>query len=542
MKLKVILGILLMFFVFGLAHSLEADNVIIYQNIPNPSLWFGGSETVYFVVYNNGTEPIHISNLTHYWGHSFVKFINSSFIGNDEIGYSDPSVFIDGDTVKTNLSSPITIPSKSYIEWSYTFTSYSMNFVSINSNIVVHFQDNSSSNRSDIISTVMAPAISTDFKVDNVNFSSAEGADNKIEINMPYNFTFRVSDYADTFTTMSNGNYKGNIVIRFPFEFTNISPVSGNLTCNGNVCNCSVEFYTNTPPEECVVSATPIQEGTYIIHANASQNELLFHQDSNTRSELLVKVFKPCSDILISNITTSSTNIYFGEKIIVSADVASEDPITSVIARIGDTSKVMTYQNGKYTAMIYPDVGSNSVSVKAENECGNVKILNNGIINVAPPVKPPSPAACNNITTLGLAVTPGIIDEHKLNAFIHLNYYCAKNVLGLWDYNFIFEVTYLNGSYYTINGTSVVYGVTPGKTSENVIYGISGTGYISPRFAGGSISGGGITTSSYGGYTIPTEVVPDQSSYGKVIYFDRIAVLKTDVGYKLVRVSLGVWK
>ena len=239
------------------------------------------------------------------------------------------------------------------------------------------------------------------------------------------------------------------------------------------------------------------------------------------------------------------------------ADVSTSTGHTIVNLSLNDSSNdLLPY--GEFDGVYYPYIeGIHHVTIYAALEkrvckyvflegmkCDNKFICNSskfvGDINVNPPTSPPSPEACRNITSPGLALVPGDLDKDKVGNLFGLSYYCTKNLLGLWDYNMIIEFTYLNGSYVKEGSINLVYGLAPGQPSNNVVYGIPGSNVVSPRFAAGSSSGGGIRANNVqGDYA---KVFPVEGNYSKVVYLDRIAVLKTDFGYKLVRVSIGVWK
>ena len=552
--MKTILGAILLFFVFGIAHSLQADNVIIYQSIPNPSLHFKLNETVYFVVYNNGTSPVYISNLTHEWefrngGYKrYIDYVVSSFIGND-VGDYPPNVYVvDGKYVKTNLNAPIRVEPGSYVEWYYTFVP--KNFKkTIYSTMTVEFNDSSTKSRVETIYSQPSPVIQTDFKIDNSDFSTAEGADGNITANNEYNVTFRVSNFANLVSGHYGGFhgvtvYNGTIFIQFP-QGVSVSPVSGNVTCGGNLCNCSVAFDLYTPPQICVVNVIFPSEGEYVIYANASDNSALLPLifPMNSKSELLVKVSAAhCPPPTIVNAYFSPSEIHFGEYINVNAHVIGPPPIESVIVQVGSKNMSLhlvngTHLDGYYFVRVYPNrEGYLPVKVYAKNKCGAISEVDLGTIHVSPPIAPPSPEACNNVTTIGLARLPGIIDADKLAALLNTDYYCVKNVLGLWDYDFYLEVKYLDGTPVKVDNKNVFYGIAPGRSSSDVIYGIVGTG-VSARDKGG-LATPTISTSP----GVFPQTVPNEGGYSKAIFFDRIAVLKTNSSYEVIRISLGVWK
>ncbi len=567
MKVKYVLLLLLLVGIFNIAFGLQADNVTIYQSIPDPSLGISShhislTETVYFVIYNNGSEPVYIHNLTHDWGRSYVQGIESSFIGNDKIGYEDitqnTSVRYyhhhgqNNRYVDVTLSTPIEVEPGNYVEFYYTFTKKQGTYdTGLNTEVLVYFNDSSSKIRNKTIAAQPSPVILTDFRVDNPNYSTAEGADYNISSSTIYNFTFRITNFANLIGYMYGGTpnvtfYRGNITIVFPSSFYNVIQISNNTVCVGNICNCSVEFGLNTPPQICVIQATTSTNGgDFIIYANASENELLpsWTFPMNSVSELFIKVYH-CPEPEIYHASVSPREIYFGESINVIANVSSHPPITNVWLQI-DGKNVSLYLksgnllNGSYEINYFPTKeGTISLTLLAKNKCGKISSYNLGTILVKPPITPPSPEACKNISTIGLVDMPGVISVDKLNALLNLDYYCTKNILGLWQYDLYVEVTYLNNTLVSLNGTSMFYGIAPGRTSSDILYGIPGTGIISPRYGGG---GGGGTTLLSAPNPIAEKAKPLYGQYSSAINFERYVVLQINQRYELVKVTLGVW-
>jgi hypothetical protein len=293
--------------------------------------------------------------------------------------------------------------------------------------------------------------------------------------------------------------------------------------------------------------------------------------------ESLNMMCKMCCPMKIDNISVSPNNIILGNSTTISADVK---PIvidgyngitanTHVWAEIKDINNMtvdtvdlsltgsscmhLCGLGGHFSGVYKPTrEGNYYVIIHAElvvpticgvrHICEINKTGGNFSVYLPPTHYPPSSKMCGNISTIGFAIIPGVLDAHKIEKLFSLNYYCAKSILGLWDYNMFLEITYLNGTYVKLNGVNLVYGVPPGRSDSQILYGIGGGTYVSPRFSvGGSSGSGNAIRVNSNTPQVSDATTSVEGNYTKVVYFDRIAVLKTDEGYKLVRVSLGVW-
>ena len=551
----------ILLFVFSIAIASQANDVVIYQSVPNPSIGMERTETVYFVFYNTGNQTVYVSNLVHDWGGKNTKKIISSYIGNDKVGYDDIKDITyytpkkgenKGRYVKVDFDSPIAIEPGNYVEWKYTFLKTSGGTGWRDTNVSVYFNDSSSKQRSTYLLIWPIAIIQTDFKIDNYNYSTAEGADDGLGAQQTVNISFRISDFS-----VPAQLYSGNITITFPDEFSNITPLTtGNVTpvCFNNTCNCSVLFTINTPEIFCDVQATlPNSSGYYVIYANASKNQLLPFDIMKSVSELIVRV-KKIDKIppVIHYVNATPTTLYFGNYVDVYSKVTDNTGVAFVKARIkGPVNReiLLTKEyNHVFHARFYPSFeGDYDVSVYAEDVFGNNASFIDGKIHVLSPVSPPSPIYCNNITSLGVVEIPGVIDSEKLLSLFNLSYYCAKNVLGLWDYDFYLEITYPNGSFVFINDTALVYGRYPGKTIH--VYGLPSLEFkktaqqypsSSPQLFPGGVQ---ILTPTIPGIkpVLPPKITPQYEYVKLTVAYDRFAILKIGDSYKLVKVRLGVW-
>lgn len=547
MKIKYIIPILLVFLIINVGFSTQADNVEIYQSVPNPSILAANQEqTVYFVIYNTGNETINLTQITHDWGRNYVSNVESAYIGNDKIGYQDVTENLTfGKRFPPTpgysfiyLSTSLEIEPNNFIEFYYEFDSSvaGMAAIGLNTNFILYLEDNSIKTRSSNIHGLPTGVIQKDFEIENNFYSTAKGANDTLFPNTNYVFSIRTTNFG-------NEQYENEIIIEFPEEFSNVHSEDAN--CTLNICSCSVNLTQNNF-EICEINATtPIELGHYIIHANDSKQ--ILDNDVISVSELLVRIMPSpvCPKPTVVSTDVTPTEIYFGESVTIRANVTGSDitpgiggvPIKSVWAVINGTDVTLEFIEGdkqgnatfsgifevEYTP---PTDGNFSVIVYVENMCDAVA---NGTIEyfiVKPPTQPPSPQACRDISHIGLAKRPGVLDQNKLESlFFNLNYFCTKNILGLWDYEIFMELTYPDGTYVNLQGKNLFYGRAPGRMQT--VYGIRGEAMQSPYY---SI----VSDSNRVDY-------PMQRRTTRIMRFSRMALLETDSGYELVRLTLGVW-
>lgn len=266
------------------------------------------------------------------------------------------------------------------------------------------------------------------------------------------------------------------------------------------------------------------------------------------------------------------------KKTIISAQVFDESGISYVKAFISGPEEVELQLNennpGNYSIDYYPPIdGEYTVYLVAEDVFGNQNQTEGAVLYVSTPVTPPSKEACKNVSSLGIMSTNFRLSAEKVNALMKLNYYCAKNILGLWDYDFYIEITDLSGNYVVLNDIMLVYGVYPGKIQpSDILYQVDRTklgGYnwaspnkvsvqginaIKNRIAsdgrctehGCSVQGECKEDSPYCieyeyALDIAKKITPDVSSYSKSNSNSRILLLDTGQGFKLVKLTIGIW-
>lgn len=78
----------------------------------------------------------------------------------------------------------------------------------------------------------------------------------------------------------------------------------------------------------------------------------------------------------------------------------------------------------------------------------------------------------SDVEQIGLATTPYIINQTKLEQFLALDYSDAKRLLGLrGDWEFYFEMSYLNGTVVETKGTYSQNTLTASPITRNILYG-----------------------------------------------------------------------
>jgi hypothetical protein len=138
-----------------------------------------------------------------------------------------------------------------------------------------------------------------------------------------------------------------------------------------------------------------------------------------------------------------------------------------------DTETVtLTHQTGDlYTGTFDPLIdGTFHAVVYAEDVSGNIVSVDGGqvVVNAIP--VPPNYLNCMNITSFGLVTQPAIIGTDKVRAFLVTDYFCARTVLGLWDYDFYLEINDLNGNPVLLDGQPITYGKYPPAGADVNVY------------------------------------------------------------------------
>jgi len=168
----------------------------------------------------------------------------------------------------------------------------------------------------------------------------------------------------------------------------------------------------------------------------------------------------------IHNCSVSPRDFELPNSTYISAFVTPVGQVTEVKAEVtGPASQVIPLNivsGSNYSDYYTPVIDGNySVVIFAKDSRNNTANLSCGTLSSHEPLFPPPIVHCEGIYSLGIAAQPSILDSEKAKAFLNLNYYCARNLLGLWNYDFYFEVKHLNGSYVNIDGRDVKYGKYP---------------------------------------------------------------------------------
>jgi hypothetical protein len=75
----------------------------------------------------------------------------------------------------------------------------------------------------------------------------------------------------------------------------------------------------------------------------------------------------------------------------------------------------------------------------------------------------------SNVEVLGLASEENVLNESKILMLVDMDYQTAKRLLGIYDYNFYFQLVHLNDSQAYANGTALVTGLDPTPNSTAVV-------------------------------------------------------------------------
>lgn len=179
------------------------------------------------------------------------------------------------------------------------------------------------------------------------------------------------------------------------------------------------------------------------------------------------------------------------------------------------------------------------------------------------PLEKPTAEECENLSSIGFAsdINTAVLDADKIAAVLNSfesDYYCLKNILGLWDYNFYIILTNPAGTEYaTIYGWDTnltgVYGVFPGN---NVLVSNIPGSYAEQLEVSQSIE---LPTGGISAYFIweeqgptvlaaPTpaivqqNILPNPMVLQNLKTFKRVVVIDNGEGiYETALLTLGVW-
>jgi len=179
---------------------------------------------------------------------------------------------------------------------------------------------------------------------------------------------------------------------------------------------------------------------------------------------------------IINNYTILSRTIEMGNSTYIQVNVT--DPINvsyvqvKLIGPIFKTFNLSNIAKDLYEAEIFPpEVGNYTINIIAYNTRGYSSSLYAGELYVLEPLIPPPLVTCQDIYSLGLSSQPGILSPNKVLALKNnVSYYCAKVLLGLWDYDFYLELRDSNDQLFTINGEEIFYGKQPPTDASVGIY------------------------------------------------------------------------
>lgn len=250
---------------------------------------------------------------------------------------------------------------------------------------------------------------------------------------------------------------------------------SSNWILNGT--GCAPECYTNQSLlielnktifggnyKNIFTQATEV--GTYLLNLSVKNNEseIEFKTTSFSIKENQPPVF------LSFDISPQIAAVF--EKIEIQTNVVDQSTIKKVEAHItGATNKTITLEKygqiyiGEYYAEIE---GEHFVNLEAEDIFNNSNISNTKSFRVSPPLFPPTADKCHGITFLGLLNRNLELSPDRLRELMDFNYYCAKNILGLWNYDFYIEIKQDDGALLEIDGKDMAYGKVP-PTSANTM-------------------------------------------------------------------------
>lgn len=491
--IKPILISILVLLLTNVALASQADNVLIYQSTPDPSARVSKPEIAYVTIFNNGAESVNLTEIINNWSVKQIQDISNAFIGNDKIGYFDVkanTTVINNTIVNLSLKNGIVIEPKNFVSFYYSFqikdsSADKNNTITINA----IFSDNSSKIREVPISIKDDAMTIIRFNVDENEGFAAIGANDTI---LPYQqrlFIFNI-------TELTNSKpYTGTVSFTFPEQFTDINGTNiGNVSsnCTGNLCTCSFNGLKGES-QTCAVLATipEIPDSHFVIIADLTGKNNTGHPYVNHTSELVVRLSipPPAAPLKIHNCTIEPRVFEVPGTTVISAFVTPPGLISQVYANItGPSQKILQLNQQKSSpnfANNFSPVldGNYSVVIYAKDKRNNTANLSCGTINAIAPVFPPPVGKCEGVYSVGLASQPLIIEPAKAKALTNLNYYCVRNLLGLWTYDFYFEMKYLNGTVVNVDGVDIKYGKYP--PSGAVVFALNrlallntGTGYV----------------------------------------------------------------
>jgi hypothetical protein len=468
----------------------QAEDVVILTSIPDPSPIIVNSD-VYIIIWNNGSTPVYLTNLRHNWSSVQIGSIASSVIGNDNTGYSNVAVntsrINNGRAINLALPGLLVEPG-SYVEWHYNYAAPgsgdddddddegSGSSANLTTRITATFNDSSTANRTKVIQRIPTAAkLNMVFNIQGSQFSkTAAGANDSLLNDSRAVLTMIATEYTGS-QFPSFFPYTGNITMYFPAGFTNLTPEPGGdvtAVCGTSSCRCPVSG-VNGGTVTCKISfdlPNLTDTSSFVVYANATSSSSVGQSNKvKTSAEWLIRVppiFVVDNPPVIHSVQISPTQVTAPGLVRIAANVTDDRMVSFVQAIItGPQGRTLplflesgiTYSNN----FSLPLEGTYSANFRAGDNRGQMTELLGGTFSGIAPVFPPPLIECEGIYSLGIALQPAIIDVDKTRALLGLNYYCARNLLGLWTYNFYFELRYMNDTFVQIDGEDVRYGLYP---------------------------------------------------------------------------------
>ena len=222
------------------------------------------------------------------------------------------------------------------------------------------------------------------------------------------------------------------------------------------------------------------EPGTY--HANLSVETPPDEFQSATTS-FLIKDWKPPSFLLFS---LNPKKLAVFEKMQINSVVLSQNPIEFVEARITgpkNETVLLTKNGDSYFGEYVPQIDGQYVMVLyARDIFNNSNTSDTEPFSVSAPLFPPTADKCHGILTIGLLNRNLQLSPQKARQLVNFNYYCTKNILGLWNYDFYIEILKQDGMLLEIDGREMAYGKMPDPTAnirafnKKMIYATEATG------------------------------------------------------------------
>lgn len=258
---------------------------------------------------------------------------------------------------------------------------------------------------------------------------------------------------------------------------------SNNLLIDNEVADGNIGFLVSETQEGLSLQIVGSVNNTFI-NNSAINNDWDFYLQLSSENNLVTNLdlFGTVVDFEASNIALKKSYLpgarpynYGDIREYVEVGPTGDDPWIFInisydeynVDNLEESQIAIAKYNGSWELASYTFTDSYGVNEDESYVWANITTIDQpttvftGMSEFLEPPFPPTVDKCQGVYSLGIAIQPMVIGEEKVESFMNSDYTCAKNILGLWNYEFYLELKYFNETFVEVNGTPVQYGKYP---------------------------------------------------------------------------------